>query len=221
MVESVRIVFNTAFWYISLYPGIPYDCDSLLQTLTSILGFARVESIRHVEHVKPSYTAIFDILTRKTVSQQVGGVVSGLRYLKRCLQVLPTSLFPLFFARSLIHCSLARFFRSTESLAKARYKLYFNSLFLFSFYLFASCKISSPHINPTDCCFFFRIILRTIHCLVNNAVYCWTPCFPLWLPDLRFRREYSVSIKFLDQFRFMGNLPPTPPLTQHFVLSEK
>ena len=25
----------------------------------------------------------------------------------------------------------------------------------------------------------------------------------------------------LDQFRFLGNFPPTPPLNQHFALSEK
>ena len=28
-------------------------------------------------------------------------------------------------------------------------------------------------------------------------------------------------MKGLDQFRFLGNCPPTPPLTQHFALSEK
>ena len=27
------------------------------------------------------------------------------------------------------------------------------------------------------------------------------------------------SLVFLDQFRFLGNCPPTPPLTQHFALS--
>ena len=26
---------------------------------------------------------------------------------------------------------------------------------------------------------------------------------------------------FLDQFRFLGNCPTTPPLSHHFVLSEK
>ena len=25
----------------------------------------------------------------------------------------------------------------------------------------------------------------------------------------------------LDQYRFLGNCPPTPPLSQHFALSEK
>ena len=27
--------------------------------------------------------------------------------------------------------------------------------------------------------------------------------------------------KIGDQFKFLGNCPPTPPLTQHFALSEK
>ena len=27
--------------------------------------------------------------------------------------------------------------------------------------------------------------------------------------------------KLLDQFRFLGNCPPTPHLSQHFALSEK
>ena len=27
--------------------------------------------------------------------------------------------------------------------------------------------------------------------------------------------------KILDQFRFLGNCPPTPPLIHHFALSEK
>ena len=27
--------------------------------------------------------------------------------------------------------------------------------------------------------------------------------------------------KYLDQFRFLGNCPPTPPLSQHFGLSKK
>ena len=29
------------------------------------------------------------------------------------------------------------------------------------------------------------------------------------------------SQKALDQFRFLGNCPPTPPLSHHFSLSEK
>jgi len=28
-------------------------------------------------------------------------------------------------------------------------------------------------------------------------------------------------VKKLDQFRFQGNCPPTPPLTQHFATNEK
>ena len=30
-----------------------------------------------------------------------------------------------------------------------------------------------------------------------------------------------IPLMFLDQFRFLGNYPPTPPLSQHFALSEK
>ena len=31
----------------------------------------------------------------------------------------------------------------------------------------------------------------------------------------------ECSPQGLDQFRFLGNCPPTPPLSHHFVLSEK
>ena len=33
--------------------------------------------------------------------------------------------------------------------------------------------------------------------------------------------EAFWSIYFLDHFTFLGNYPPTPPLSQHFALSEK
>ena len=29
------------------------------------------------------------------------------------------------------------------------------------------------------------------------------------------------GVLFAEQFRFLGNYPPTPPLSQHFALSEK
>ena len=45
----------------------------------------------------------FDILTRETDFQEVG----GLRYLKICFQALSSSLFPLVFARLLFHFSRA------------------------------------------------------------------------------------------------------------------
>ena len=54
------------------------NCDSSLQH--SINSFARAESNKHVEHVKPSNNAPFDvlkfdILIRKTVFQEAGWVV--------------------------------------------------------------------------------------------------------------------------------------------------
>ena len=30
-----------------------------------------------------------------------------------------------------------------------------------------------------------------------------------------------ISQTVLDQYRFLGNCPPTPPLTHHFALGEK
>ena len=148
--------------------------------------------------------------------------------LKRCLQALPFSLPAVFrlFAISLFARSF--FFRSTESPAKTSCKqttltttLTAYCISAFTFLRHARSTVYIQILLIANCFFNFRIIPRTIHCLVNNAVHCWTACFPLWLPDLRFRREYSVSIKCLDQFRFLGNLPPTLPLSQHFALSEK
>ena len=91
--------------------------DSLCQHLNQSLGFERVESYKHGERVNPFYTAqfgtlTFDILTRETVFLEVGRVVGGLRYLKRCLQELTFSL-PAVFARFLFRPS-AR----TESLIR-------------------------------------------------------------------------------------------------------
>ena len=31
---------------------------------------------------------------------------------------------------------------------------------------------------------------------------------------------FDLGLTFMDQPRFFGNCPPTPPLTQHFALSE-
>ena len=33
--------------------------------------------------------------------------------------------------------------------------------------------------------------------------------------------EPGPQVSHPDQFRFLGNCPPTPPLTQHFALSKK
>ena len=88
---------------------IPYDwsiCDSLIfQHLHQSFGFVCPESNKCVEHVKPSYTTpfdvlTFDILTWEMALKEVGGQSPWMRYLKRCLQALSFSL-PAFFC--LIH----------------------------------------------------------------------------------------------------------------------
>ena len=33
--------------------------------------------------------------------------------------------------------------------------------------------------------------------------------------------KINFRLKFLDYYTFLGNCPPTPPLSQHFTLSEK
>ena len=48
-----------SFWY-TLWL-VTYD--GLLQHLRQLLGFARAVTYKHVERVKPSYTAPFDVLT--------------------------------------------------------------------------------------------------------------------------------------------------------------
>ena len=43
-----------------------------------------------------------------------------------------------------------------------------------------------------------------------------------WLSWIsRKQRQLQGNEGILDQFRFQGNCPRTPPLTQHFALSEK
>ena len=103
--EPVRIVFNTSFrwtspWY-TLW--LVNNCHSLLQHLCQSFGFARTESNKHVEHVNRNppvprtfWRLIFDILTGEMAFQWVGGVVSGLRYFKRCLNALRLSFLPAF-----------------------------------------------------------------------------------------------------------------------------
>ena len=34
-------------------------------------------------------------------------------------------------------------------------------------------------------------------------------------------KSKALYRKSVDQFRFPGNCPPTPPLSHHFILSEK
>ena len=67
-------------------PGIPYDWSIVTVYFNTCLNHLPLR--KHVECVKPSYTAPFDILTRETVFQKVG----GLRYLRRCFQALPFSI---------------------------------------------------------------------------------------------------------------------------------
>ena len=106
-VGPVSIVFNTSFRYTSFwYTPWLINFDSLSKHLRQSLGFARAESNKHGERTKPSYTQILTIaiLTRQTVFLEAG----GLRYLKRCLQVLPFSLVPPFFVRSPVWYRLFR-----------------------------------------------------------------------------------------------------------------
>lgn len=60
------------------------------------LVFMCAKSNRHAEHVKPSYTMLFDALTfdiliQEMVFQEVDRVLCGLSHLKRCLKALPFS----------------------------------------------------------------------------------------------------------------------------------
>ena len=101
IVEHVSIALITSFRYTSTcYAQWLVSCDSLLKHLRQSFGFARADSYKQVEHVKPFFAAPFDvlwicILTRETVFKEVGGVVGGLR--------LSLSLFPPFFPTA---CSL-------------------------------------------------------------------------------------------------------------------
>ena len=84
------------------------------KNLRQSFGFARADSYKHVQRVKPSYTVGFgvlgiDILTRETVFQEL----SGLRHYTKCSQALSFSL-PTFFSPL-----LARFFRSTTPVTKS------------------------------------------------------------------------------------------------------
>lgn len=59
--------------------------DSLLQHLRQSFGFARAESSKHVEHVNPYYTALFDILKQGTVFYEVSGVVAQIGVFEKML----------------------------------------------------------------------------------------------------------------------------------------
>ena len=46
------------------------------------------------------------------------------------------------------------------------------------------------------------------------------PCWcTMLVPMLMY--HVGVGVPKTDQFRFLGNRPPTPPLSQHFALSDK
>ena len=60
--------------------------------------------------------------------------------------------------------------------------------------------LSSPINNSED-----RKLTKTkLHCIV---------------PARELYTKYTFARK-MDQFRFLGNCPPTPPLSHHFALSE-
>ena len=113
--------YKHCFQYLIGYtiPGIPYDWSIL--TVRQSFAFLRADPNKHVEHVKPSYTAPFDVLTfeilsRETVFQEVGVFEYLKRWLKAASFFLPT------FFRSFAILLLAGFFSScslTQSLAQA------------------------------------------------------------------------------------------------------
>ena len=41
------------------------------------------------------------------------------------------------------------------------------------------------------------------------------------VPKVAVVEGFNCIVKFTDQFRFLGNCPPTPPLSQHFALIKK
>ena len=113
--------YKHCFQYLIGYtiPGIPYDWSIL--TVRRSFAFLRADSNKHVEHVKPSYTAPFDVLTfeilsRETVFQEVGVC----EYCKRWLQAAPFFLLTFFsLIRYFTACSFFSSCALTEILAQA------------------------------------------------------------------------------------------------------
>ena len=71
--EKLRENRYTSFRYTSSWYTLwLVNGDSLHQHLGQSFGFARAESSKHVEHVNPYYTALFDILKQGTVFYEVG-----------------------------------------------------------------------------------------------------------------------------------------------------
>ena len=111
-------------------PDIPYDwsiCDSFIfQHLHQSFGFECPESNKHVKHVKPSYTApfdvlTFDILTWEMVLQEVGRSVALIEVFEKMFTGSPLLSSCLFLPHSLFHRQLIYFVSSalTESLVEA------------------------------------------------------------------------------------------------------
>ena len=109
--------------------------------------------------MNPFYTAqfgtlTFDILTRETVFLEVGRVVGGLRYLKRCLQELTFSLPAVL--RMLAFSLVAPSFRSpalTESQAQV--------------------STGTPHDNLTECYLCHAIRQALVDIVVHYATMSW------------------------------------------------
>ena len=99
----------------------PHYSQSTRENATPSSGTSPLASYKEVP---PGTLSRFDICHCDTGN---GFSASGwgsrrIEVFKRCLQALPASLFPPFFVCSLFHCSLDRFFRTSEVLAKASCK---------------------------------------------------------------------------------------------------
>ena len=99
----------------------PHYCQSTRENATPSSGTSPLASYKEVP---PGTLSRFDICHCDTGNgfSESGWGSRRIEVFKRCLQALPASLFPPFFVCSLFHCSLDRFFRSSEVLAKASCK---------------------------------------------------------------------------------------------------
>ena len=109
VVEPISIVSIAHRVYHTWYTLWLVNFACLLQHVRQSFAVLLPDSNKHVEHVKPSYTAPFDVLTfeilsRETVFQEVGVFEYLKRWLKAASFFLPT------FFRSFAILLLARFF---------------------------------------------------------------------------------------------------------------
>ena len=119
---------------------------------------------------------------------------------------------------------------------------FWNSHFLYQWLLLPATFLLVPHFpnpNVSQYCAFLPSFAITLWVKISVSFPSWTP---LMRPNLQFihlrettgipaffLEEFSSPSQgqglfrtiFMDQFKFLGNFPPTPPLTQHFALSEK